>query len=200
MKTIAVFTLFLLVTMALHAELRDVAVGDDAPDFSLNGLDGKKYHLSQFRGKTIVLEWINPGCPFVVGQYSSGNMPGLQEKYTNEGIIWLTVNSTREDHPEAKTPDECKAMYSEWRSRATAHLMDAGGSVGKLYGAKTTPHMFVISSDGKIAYNGAIDDDRSTNGGRNAKLNYVSQAIEELKAGKPVSIGTTKPYGCSVKY
>jgi hypothetical protein len=200
MKTFAVFSILLLVTMALHAELRDVAIGDDAPDFTLTGLDGKKYHLSQFRGKTIVLEWINPGCPFVVGQYSSGNMPGLQEKYTKEGIIWLTINSTREDHPEAKTDDECRAVYSEWKSKATAHLMDIGGNVGKLYGAKTTPHMFVIASDGKVAYNGAIDDDRSTNGGRNAKLNYVSQVIEELKAGKAVSIATTKPYGCSVKY
>jgi AhpC/TSA family protein len=200
MKTIAFFTFFFLVIMSLHAELKDVAVGDDAPDFSLTGLDGKKYHLSQFRGKTIVLEWINPGCPFSHAQYTSGNVPGLQEKYTKEGIIWLTINSTREDHPEAKTADECRAFYAESRAAATAHLVDIGGTVGKLYGAKTTPHMFVISSDGKIAYNGAIDDDRSTNGGRNAKLNYVAQALEELKAGKTVTITTTKPYGCSVKY
>jgi len=200
MKTIALFTLFSLVAMTLHAELKDVAAGDDAPDFTLTGLDGKQYNLSQYRGKTIVLEWMNPGCPFVVGHYTSGNIPALQEKYTKDGVIWLTVNSTRADHPEARTPDECREIFSEWKAKATAHLLDEGGNVGKLYGAKTTPHMIVIAPDGKIAYNGAIDDDRSTNGGRNANLNYVSQAIEELKAGKSVSIATTKPYGCSVKY
>src|SRR5689334_14786595 len=101
--------LFLLscvvIAMTLHAELTSVAVGDDAPDFSLKSLDGKTYHLSDFRGKLVVLEWTNPGCPFVVGQYSSGNMPALQDKYTKQGVVWLTINSTRPDHPEARTPD-----------------------------------------------------------------------------------------------
>jgi hypothetical protein len=200
MKTFTFFTLFFLVAMSLNAELKDVAVGDDAPNFSLTGLDGKKHDLSQYRGKTVVLEWINPGCPFVVGHYASGNIPGMQEKYTKDGVIWLTINSTRDDHPEAKTPEVCRELYAEWKSKPTAHLLDPGGVTGKLYGARTTPHMYVISAEGKLVYNGAIDDDRSTNGGQNAKLNYVAQAVEELKASKSVSIATTKPYGCSVKY
>lgn len=186
--------------MSLNAELKEVAVGADAPNFSLTGLDGKKHDLSQYRGKTVILEWINPGCPFVVGHYASGNIPAMQEKYTKEGVVWLTINSTREDHPDFKSSDEYTAIYADWKSKPTAHLIDAGGTTGKLYGARTTPHMFVISPDGKIAYDGAIDDDRSTNGGQNAKLNYVAQVVDELKSGKAVSISTTKPYGCSVKY
>lgn len=189
-----------LIAIAIHAELNDVASGDEAPDFSLKALDGKTYKLSGFRGKIVVLEWTNPGCPFVVGHYSSGNMPSLQEKYTKQDIVWLTINSTRPDHPEARSPDECHEIYASWNSKATAHLIDADGSTGKLYGAKTTPHMFIVSTDGKVLYNGAIDDDRSTNGGRNAKMNYVALAIEEIKAGKTVTVTTTKPYGCSVKY
>lgn len=200
MKTFTFFTLLFLVTMSLHAELKEVAVGADAPNFSLTGLDGKKHDLSQYRGKTVILEWINPGCPFVVGHYASGNIPGMQEKFTKDGVVWLTINSTRADHQDAKSPEEYAAIYAEWKSKPTAHLIDAGGATGKLYGARTTPHMFVISPDGKIAYDGAIDDDRSTNGGQNAKLNYVAQVVEEIKSGKAVSISTTKPYGCSVKY
>jgi peroxiredoxin len=195
-----IFAFLSLFTMTLQAEPTDVTVGDEAPDFSLTSLDGSKYMLSQLRGKTVVLEWVNPGCPFVVGHYSNGNIPGLQEKYTKEGIVWLTINSTRSDHPDAKTPDEYRTIFAQWGSKATAHLMDAGGAVGKLYGAKTTPHMFIITPEGKIAYNGAIDDDRSTNGGRNAKVNYIIQGLTDLKAAQSVTFSTTKPYGCSVKY
>lgn len=201
MKTISFITFIsFFFAMAIQAEPTSVAVGDKAPDFSLQDLDGKTYKLSDFKGKTVILEWINPGCPFVVGHYSSGNMPGLQEKLTKEGVIWLTINSTRADHPDAKMPEEFRELYKEWNSKATAHLIDKSGTVGKLYGAKTTPHMFIISDQGKVIYNGAIDDDRSTNGGRNAKLNYITQAVSELKSGSEVSISTTKPYGCSVKY
>ncbi len=177
-----------------------LASGDVAPDFTLTDINGASHKLSDFRGKTVVLEWINPGCPFVVGHYANGNMPKLQNKYTGEGVVWLTINSTRPDHPEAKTAAECKTILGDWKSSATANLMDGDRTVGKLYGAKTTPHMYIVTGDGKIAYNGAIDDDRSTDGGVNAKINYIAQALDELKAGKAVSTSTTKAYGCSVKY
>jgi hypothetical protein len=189
--------LFFMTTIAFAQEL---TVGALAPDFMLKDIYGKTFRLSDFKGKTVVLEWINVGCPFVKGHYNNGNMQRLQKKYTTEGVIWLTINSTRPDHPEAFTADECQKIFADWKSMATANLMDEERTVGHLYEAKTTPHMFIITSLGTIAYNGAIDDDRSTDGGVNAKVNYVEEALEALKAGKAVSVVTTKPYGCSVKY
>lgn len=190
----------LIPAIVASATPEPLTIGDAAPDFALTDINGIMHKLSDFKGKTVVLEWINVGCPFVVGHYANGNMPKLQKKYTDEGVVWLTINSTRPDHPEAHTAAECKTIFANWHSDATAHLMDESRTVGRLYDAKTTPHMFIIPSDGKIAYQGAIDDDRSTSGGANAKVNYVAQALDELKAGKPVSISNTKSYGCSVKY
>jgi glutathione peroxidase-family protein len=185
---------------ALVASADPLTTGNAAPDFSLTDIDGVTHKLSDFKGKVVVLEWMNPGCPFVVGHYANGNMPKLQKKYTDDGVIWLTINSTRPDHPEAQTAEQCKKTFVAWHSAATANLMDEDRKIGHLYNAKTTPHMFIVSPDGNITYQGAIDDDRSTGGGANAKVNYVAQALDEMEAGKPVSISTTKSYGCSVKY
>lgn len=177
-----------------------LSVGDAAPDFSLKDITGKTVKLSDLKGKTVVLEWTNPGCPFVVGHYANGNMPAVQAKYTTKGVVWLTVNSTNAEHKDARPPEEFQKIFTEWKSVASAHLLDTDGAVGQTYGAKTTPHMYIIAADGKLIYNGAIDDDRSVGGGANAKINYVSAALEEVLAGKTIATSVTKPYGCSVKY
>jgi peroxiredoxin len=175
-------------------------IGQAAPAFSLTDLHGKQVNLADYKGKIVVLEWINPYCPYSAGQYKSGNMPALQMKYTAQDVIWLTINSTNVEHANARPNEDYLGLLSDWGSAATAHLRDASGEVGKSYEAKTTPHMFMIDQNGVLAYAGAIDDDRSVDGGANAKINYVAQAIDELKDGKTVSVSETKPYGCSVKY
>jgi peroxiredoxin len=171
-----------------------------AKSFTLTDANGEKHTIEQYKGKIVVLEWTNPGCPYVIGHYSNGHMPQVQKEMTAKGVIWLTVNSTNSEHKDSKTADEIKRIYSEWSSAATAHLIDRDGAVGKMYGAKTTPHLFVIDKNGNVAYDGAIDDDRSTNGGKDATINYVTKAISELEAGKEVWTWGTKPYGCGVKY
>lgn len=178
------------------------SIGSVAPQFTLTDMAGKRVNLADYQGKIVVLEWTNPACPYVVGHYANGHMPGLQKKYTEMGVVWLTINSTNPQNSGAKSNEEYTQMYSDWKSGATAHLRDASGEVGKTYDAKTTPHMFVIDKEGKLAYAGAIDDDRSTNGGANAKVNYIDKAMEELlvEGKSSLSISETKPYGCSVKY
>jgi peroxiredoxin len=189
-----------LMTTEASADPTVAQVGAAAPQFTLSDMSGKQVSLADFKGKIVVLEWTNPACPYVVGHYENGHMPGLQSKYAKDGIVWLTVNSTNPSNSGAKSNEEYTTIYADWKSGATSHLRDASGEIGKSYGAKTTPHMFIVDQTGKLVYSGAIDDDRSTNGGSAAKVNYVVQAIDELKAGKSVSISETKPYGCSVKY
>jgi peroxiredoxin len=181
-------------------ETPPIVIGQAAPVFSLTDVTGKQIELAQYKGKIVVLEWVNPFCPYSRGQYNTGNMQSLQKRYTEQGVIWLTINSTNATHANARTNEEFAVVYKELNSSATANLRDADGVVGKLYNARTTPHLFVIDSKGVLAYNGAIDDDRSTEGGKSATINYVAQAIDELAAGKSVSIPETKSYGCSVKY
>ncbi|ACF12705.1 alkyl hydroperoxide reductase/ Thiol specific antioxidant/ Mal allergen [Chloroherpeton thalassium ATCC 35110] len=193
------FTAVVLVTVT-NASAPESEVGKLAPDFSLKDTDGKTHKLGDYKGKTVVLEWTNPGCPFVVGHYKTGNMQQLQEKYTEAGVVWLTVNSTNPAHPNHLSAEALAEKFQSWESHASANLLDEDGKVGELYGAKTTPHMFIIDKNGKLAYAGAIDDDRSTNGGANASVNYVAQALDELLAGKSVSVKQTKQYGCGVKY
>ncbi len=176
------------------------AIGEKAPDFALTDLNGKTVKLSDYQGKIVVLEWINPGCPFVKGQYGSGNMQAIQKEATSKGVVWLTINSTRPDHPEAFNAAASKEILGEWKSNATNNLMDEDRTVGRLYGAKTTPHMFVIGSDGVLKYSGAIDDDRSADGGKKATVNYVREALNSIMANKAVAMTATAPYGCSVKY
>jgi len=175
-------------------------IGKPAPDFTLHDLDGKPVKLSDFKGKIVVLEWINEGCPFVKGHYENGHIPSMQQFYTASGVVWLTINSTRPDNPEAYNAAQSKEILAKWHAHATANLMDEDRTVGHLYDAKTTPHMYIVGKDGVLCYQGAIDDDRSTDGGKKASVNYVMQALDALIAGKEVAMTNTKSYGCSVKY
>ena len=174
------------------------AIGDLAPDFQLNSIDGTPHKLSDFRGKIVVLEWTNPGCPVVQRHYRDGLMPALQKECTDKGVVWLTINSTNPNHQNYQTPEVLKYIYADWKAAFTALLMDPDGKAGKALGAKTTPHMFVIDKEGKLAYNGAVDDD--TRGANESRTNYVKLAVDSLLKGEPVATTTTKPYGCSVKY
>lgn len=170
------------------------SVGTAAPGFTLEDQTGKKVSLSDFSGKKIVvLEWINPDCPYVQRHYKAGTMKTLAEKYRDKGVVWLAINTTHYMNKETnqKWITDNQLPYQI--------LDDHEGTVGRLYGAKTTPHMFIIDKSGRLVYQGAIDDDPRGNKGEN-KVNYVAKALDELLAGKPISMSETKPYGCSVKY
>ncbi|MBL8519794.1 MAG: thioredoxin family protein [Betaproteobacteria bacterium] len=181
--------------------LAAATVGQAAPDFSLTDLNGKAVKLSDFKGKHVVLEWNNPHCPFVVKHYDSGNMPGLQSKYDAKDTVWLTLNSTHPSHQDFMSADKLKGYLADKKAAPDAYLTDPEGKAGMAYGAKTTPHMYVINPAGMLVYAGAIDDKRSTNVAdvKTAK-NYVVPAVDESKAGKPVTTASTQPYGCSIKY
>ncbi|HXN15675.1 MAG TPA: thioredoxin family protein [Usitatibacter sp.] len=192
--------LMVLATLFSSAGLAAAIPGQPAPQFTLSDLAGKAVNLADYQGKTVVLEWHNFGCPFVQKHYRSGNMQSLQKRYANE-VVWLAVNST---HPTSSdyTPAAVLAtQLHDFGAAPAKYLIDERGAVGMAYGARTTPHMFVIDARGTVVYNGAIDDKRSTaiEDVKSAK-NYVVAALEELKAGKPISTPSTAPYGCSVKY
>lgn len=174
---------------------------DSAPEFTLNDIAGQQHSLSSYKGKFVVLEWSNPDCPFVKKHYNSGNMQSLQKTYTEKGVIWLTINSSAPGKQGNYPADELANIAKLNNSVPTAILQDLDGKVGRAYGAKTTPHMFVINPDGKLIYQGAIDDNSSPNpeDAKSAK-NYVQAALDEAMAGKDVSEPSTPSYGCSVKY
>lgn len=176
----------------------EVESGKPAPNFSFTDLDGKTHRLSDYRGKVVVLEWLNPGCPFVVRHYRSGNMPGTQAAAAADGAIWLQVNSSAMGDLDA-------AKSAEWQKKqnvtAMAYIRDQDGKLGRLFGAKTTPHLFVIAKDGVVAYQGAIDDQPNASVANTLDAhNYVKAALASLKAGKPVEKTSTPSYGCGVKY
>jgi peroxiredoxin len=191
----------LVVALAVVAAgpLGAAKVGDPAPAFSVQDSNGKTHTLESLKGKWVVLEWHNQGCPYVGKHYSSGNMQRLQKEWTAKGVVWLTVESSapgQQGHVTASAANEYTAKQS---AAPTAVLLDASGKMGTAYGAKTTPHMFVISPEGKVVYNGAIDDDKSVANPSAAK-NYISAALTEAMAGKAVTTTTSAPYGCGVKY
>ncbi len=176
-------------------------VDQKAPAFTLTGLDGKAYSLADFKGKYVVLEWNNFDCPFVKKFYGAGKMQDLQKEYTAKGVVWLTICSSAEGKQGYYEPDAMKAMVAERKLSSTAYLRDPDGKVGKLYGAKTTPHMFVISPDGVLIYAGAIDDKPGTDPADIANAsNYVTASLNLAMAGKPLDVKSTTSYGCSVKY
>lgn len=176
-------------------------VGRPAPDFTLPDLQGKSVTLSSLKGKFVVLEWVNPECPFVNKHYSSGNMQKLQKEATAKQVAWLSINSTRPSHSDYKTPDQMRAWTAEQKAVPTTTLLDPDGKVGRLYGARTTPHMYIINPKGELIYAGAIDSKRSSNPSDiDSATNYVRVALNEARAGKPVTTTATTPYGCSVKY
>ena len=189
--------LLLLAALPAHA----ATVGAPAPDFTLENVASGTVRLSQYLGKTVVLEWVNPECPYVRKHYGSANMQRLQKDATARGVVWLAINSTRAGHAEYKAPAEMAGWMKRMNAAATATLLDPKGEAGRAYGARTTPHMYIVDPKGVLAYAGGIDDKRSTDPEdvKTAK-NYVRAALDELLAGKAVSQASTQPYGCSVKY
>src|SRR4030095_1597526 len=178
-----------------------LSAGDAAPEFSLPDSNGKTQSLSQNKGKYVVLEWFNEGCPFVQKHYKGGNMQGLQKQYTAKGVVWYSVISSAPGKQGHGTPEQVNARAKEWNTAPSAILLDSEGKVGKLYGAKTTPHMYVINPEGKLIYAGAIDD-KATSDPEDLKTakNYVKEALDQAMGGKAVTTTATVPYGCSVKY
>mgnify|MGYP001439559657 CR=1 FL=1 len=177
-------------------------VGQPAPDFTLTDINGQTHSLSSYRGKTVVLEWVNQECPFVVKHYDkSGNMPATQKAAKEQGVVWLTINS---GHPGAQgdyDKDKVEAWMKKTGASPTAYFRDQDGKVGKLYDARTTPHMFVINPEGVLVYAGGIDDIPSAKVDDIKKAtNLVTAALTDLKEGRPVRTPTSRPYGCSVKY
>jgi peroxiredoxin len=176
-------------------------IGRPAPDFSLKDLSGKEHDLSDFKGKYVVLEWVNFGCPFVRKHYGSENMQKLQKEFVDKGVVWLSICSSAPGKQGNEIPDAAKEGLAKFGSDASAYLVDENGKVGKLYDAKTTPEMFVINPQGVLIYAGAIDDKPTPNPATVAGAqNYVKAALNEATSGKSVSVPSTKPYGCSVKY
>jgi peroxiredoxin len=184
------------------AVMADATVGAQAPAFTARDTHGKTVKLADYAGKYVVLEWVNPSCPFVKKHYdNSGNLPATQKDATAKGVVWLSVSTT--DQAGAQPADI--AALNEWtkaqKAVPTATLVDSDGKVGKAYGAKTTPHIYLIDPKGKLLYAGGIDNKPSSNAADIAgATNYVKVALDEALAGKPVSNPVTKPYGCSVKY
>lgn len=177
------------------------AVGQPAPAFTVKDTAGKTVSLADFKGKTVVLEWVNPGCPYVQKHYNSANMQGTQKDAAAKGVVWLAVNSTAPDHGDYKAPAAMAQWMQQQKAAASATLMDPEGLVGRAYGARTTPHLYIVDASGTLVYAGGIDNKPTANPADVANAtNHVKVALGELQAGKAVSQATTRPYGCSIKY
>lgn len=196
---IAIAVVALVWVMVAHA----ASVGQAAPAFTGKDSQGKAQSLAQYRGKYVVLEWTNLACPFTKKHYDSGNMQALQQEWTGKGVVWLTVLSSSPSHADDGylTAAQENEHIAQVRAHPTAAILDPNGEIGRLYSAKTTPHMFIIDPEGKLIYAGAIDDKATTDSSdvKGAK-NYVSAALTEAMAGQPVETASTRPYGCAVKY
>ena len=191
-----------LLTLVLSlSAFAKVEPGEAAPEFTLTDSKGTSHKLSDFRGKLVVLEWLNHECPFVKKHYAGGDMQKLQKEYTGKGVVWLSIISSAPGKQGHRTGPQAEADTKDKNASPTAVLLDPAGTVGQKYGAKTTPEMFVIDKEGKVIYAGAIDSIKSTNPADIAKAeNHVRQALDAALAGQPVSTPKTQPYGCSVKY
>jgi len=196
-RSLALATLLALSGLAAALPARAAAVGETAPAFQLQGADGKSYSLADFKGKTVVLEWINPNCPFSARHAREHTMADLHKKYGD--VVWLGVNSTNPSSSEYLKPAEHLA-FNQQNGITYPVLYDPTGKVGHAYDAKTTPDMFIVNPQGKLVYAGAIDDDPSGRKARPARLNYVDGGLTAEQAGKKIDPASTKPYGCSVKY
>ena len=175
--------------------------GAPAPAFTLTDTSGKTVQLADYRGKYVVLEWTNPECPFVRKHYSSGNMQGLQKEWGAREVVWLSINSTNARNSEFKTPAQMAQWMQAQGAAQTATLVDGTSATGRTYAARATPHMFVIDPSGTVVYNGAIDDRRTANpADAKPARTYVRAALTEAMAGKPVTVASTSPYGCSIGY
>ena len=173
--------------------MAEAEIGKAAPDFTVKDVNGKTHKLSDYKGKMVVLESYNLDCPYVQNHYNSGAMQELQGNLAAKGIEWLTVNSSYD------SADRAKKEAQEKKLKSTV-VYDPKGAIGKAYGFKTTPHVVVIDKDGKVAYNGAIDDKAATEGDPRSAKNYVKDVVAKLQAGETVTVAKTKPYGCGIKY
>lgn len=192
--------LMMLISLLQMSLFAAINIGDSASDFKLKNQNGDDVSLSQFKGKLIVLEWTNHGCPFVKKHYNSGNMQNLQKEFRDD-VVWLSIISSAKGKQGHSTPEEALNDMKEKKSYARFVLLDETGEVGQKYGAKTTPHMFVIDKEFKVQYMGAIDSVASTDSDDiEGATNYVKVALNDLKAGNEIKVAKTKPYGCSVKY
>jgi peroxiredoxin len=190
-----------VLALSAGAALAGVEVGQPAPDFSLPDTNGQAHQLSQYKGKWVVLEWYNPDCPFVRKHYGAGNMQALQKEFTAKGVVWLSIDSSAPGQEGNYPADKLNQIASSQGVARTALLLDPDGKVGHAYGAKTTPDMYIINPEGKLAYEGAIDSKASTSvADLKVATNYVKVALDDSMNGKSVPQTVTRPYGCSVKY
>jgi peroxiredoxin len=196
MTRLIVFVMALVVSITL-ASSPNVEVGKAVPEFSLTDLNGKTVKLSDYKGKIVVLEWTNPNCPFVQRVYRDAVMTNVQKKYA-DNVVWLVVNSTNPKHQDYETAEDLKKTYTDWKASFASMLLDPDGKIGRMFDAKTTPHMYIIDKAGTLVYAGAIDDD--PRGNKSEKINYVDAALQSLLDGKAIATTTTKPYGCTIKY
>ncbi|RPJ31290.1 MAG: thioredoxin family protein [Verrucomicrobiaceae bacterium] len=197
MKSITNTLLGVLALFTAHA----AEIGQPAPAFTARNLKGEAVSLADFKGKVVVLEWVNFGCPFVKKHYASGNMPKLQEAYAAKDVVWLTINSAAEGKQGYHEPAKMAEEATKQGNKASHFLMDTDGKVGKAYDAKVTPHMFIIDKEGKLAYDGAIDSKATTDAADVATADKLFvNALDAVLAGKEVSDAKNKPYGCGVKY
>lgn len=195
-------TLFALpLLLAAAGAQAAAAVGQPAPEITLKDTTGKTVRLSDFKGKHVVLEWTNPGCPFVRKHYDSGNMPTTQKDAAGKDVVWLAVNSTEKASSDYLEPAKLSGWLKERQSVPTAILMDEEGTAGRAYGARTTPHMYIVNPQGQLIYAGGIDSIASAKVDDIPRAtNYVKTGLAEALAGKPLTAATTRPYGCSIKY
>ncbi|MDP3920250.1 MAG: thioredoxin family protein [Candidatus Omnitrophota bacterium] len=201
MKNIWILSAIIFLTAGFAQQPQGVVTGETAPDFSLVDINGVRHSLSDSRGKFVVLEWVNHDCPFVRKHYDSGNMQQLQQTYTGKGVVWLSIGSSAPGGQGHFPPEKWVELTSEKRAAPTAVLLDADGKTGKRYGAQTTPHMYIINPEGTLIYQGAIDSIASADKADIAEAtNYVQTSLDLAMAGRPVPVGATKSYGCSVKY
>jgi peroxiredoxin len=197
MKPILTTLLFAMATTAGAA----LKIGEPAPGFTGIDTSGKSHALSDFRGKPVILEWTNHDCPYVLKHYNSGNMQQQQQAATGQGAVWLSIISSAPGKQGHVTPAQADALTAERNAAPSAVILDEKGEIGQLYEAKTTPHMYIIDADGKLAYMGGIDSIASTNPADIGKATqYVPAALAQVMSGEPVTSSVTRPYGCSVKY
>jgi peroxiredoxin len=198
-SSMALAVAFALAAVAIPAAAQQA--GSQAPDFTLADTAGNPVRLSDYRGRFVVLEWTNPECPFVQSHYQARSMQGLQKAWGAQNVVWLTINSTNQQHPEYKSATAMSGWMTSQGAASRSVLIDSTSAVGRAYAAKTTPHMFVIDPSGKVVYDGAIDDHRSARASaHSATDNFVQAALTDATAGKPVRVASTQPYGCSIKY
>ena len=195
--------LLIATTLALAAGAATAvaAIGQPAPAFTAIDTAGKTVSLADFKGRHVVLEWVNPGCPYVSKHYGSANMQGTQSAAQAKGVVWLAINSTATDHGDYMAPAALAQWMQGHKAAASATLMDTSGQVGRAYGARTTPHLYIVDPKGVLVYAGGIDNKPSSNPADiPGATNHVKVALGEALAGKPIGLATTRPYGCSVKY